>query len=197
MREIQEYFQNKTVAFVGGAPHLKGLGKEIDSFDIVWRSNLFPHGDAEDTGSRCDIITCVKDFASNAPKDSLVITYRPHPRSDFLINSFQRLSISNYCRQIHGEDINQPTTGMISWYFATILGRCEKFKFFGITGYQKGKHYTDEWMEKIGGKEFYENADYQNHPNHNFDAQARVFRKLYEKRYLDMDDESKKYFDLE
>lgn len=200
MREIREYFQNKSVAFVGGAPHLagSGMGKEIDSFDIVWRSNLFPHCNPKDTGSRCDILTCIKDFASTAPKDALVITYRPHLRSDYLINTFQRLSISNYCRDIFDEEINQPTTGMISWYFATILGRCSSFKFFGITGYQKVRtHYTEEWMQKVGGREFYDAADYENHPNHNFDAQARVFKKLYERGYLDIDELSKKYFDLD
>lgn len=60
--KYREYIQNKSVVFVGACPNLLGreLGKKIDSYDIIVRSNNFWRPfmkDIEnDYGSRCDVL---------------------------------------------------------------------------------------------------------------------------------------------
>ena len=59
--ELSKFLENKTIAYVGPSPHLKGLnmGKYIDSHDIVVRINQayhVPENEQADYGKRTDIL---------------------------------------------------------------------------------------------------------------------------------------------
>lgn len=57
--KLSQFLKNKKVAIVGPSPHLigKGIGKIIDSYDVVCRINeVHPTGFEEDYGNKTDVV---------------------------------------------------------------------------------------------------------------------------------------------
>lgn len=195
-------FAGQSVAFVAGAPTIIGrnLGDEIDSHDIVMRSNLWPYGTPIDHGSRCDVLTCVRHHADHAPSDVEVWTYRNHPKSNRVIQPLHRRTIADHYRYQYGVNLGWPTTGVLMMHIALTEG-ARSFKYYGITGYQNrdgdivnDQHYTDEWMDNVGGREYYQRTDYTTFSYHNFEEHNTLIRHLFKLNAIQIDQFSAEYF---
>lgn len=65
MNSLEKLVKNKRVAIAGPSPHLqgKGLGKKIDSYDVVCRLNEILYSNEDDYGSKTDI--CFWNLGNN------------------------------------------------------------------------------------------------------------------------------------
>lgn len=207
---MESIFKGKTVAFVGLAPNIlgKGLGPEIDSHDLVYRTNIFPVSNPEDYGSRCDIISLVSEYHDKI--DTLdvknILAFEPFTvdKLTYWITPQERLKLRGWCMLNYELDIIDGTAGMIAFWLCKKFG-AKSIKFYGITGYQDlsgnvvvhsddWKHYTDE---AYGSKEVFEKSKLVDMPNydcHNFWNQNTIFRELLKEGEIDMDEFSKEYF---
>jgi len=212
-------FKNKTVAFVGLAPHLKGagLGAEIDSFDIVYRTNFYPLPEAlhKDYGSRCDVIGMQSDYEPYVPTYvqngvQCIVNYLKQldtkGASQIKVTAQVKKNIANVMEQLTGQKIQAPTAGVIA-YFVSKMFKCKSFKYFGISGYQ-GKHkgivknhngannyikeYLDFWRENDKGYLLKTNMRADKY--HNFEAHNIFMKKLIESNLVEIDSLSKQFF---
>jgi len=202
---MYELFKDKTVAFVGLAPNIlgKGLGGEIDSHDLVYRTNILP-SNYLDYGRRCDIISLHEDRTNDVPLVENVITFSEHENSNFVVTPQERLKLRGWCMLNYGLDIFDGTAGFIAFWLCKKFG-AKSIKFYGITGYQDlsgnvvchsddWKHYTDE---AYGSNEVFEKSKLVDMPNydcHNFCNQNTIFRELLNSGDIYMDKFSKEYF---
>lgn len=216
---LKEFVRGKSVAFVGLSPCLKGkgLGREIDSHDIVYRTNMYPLSkDLQvDYGERCDIISFQRAFRKFAPQylsngvKYLITNLSDSERDIFHLPHFY---VPWSERKVYGREIakytkmelRHPTAGMMA-YFLT-LG-CKSFKYYGVTMYQdeSGKitnhtefdHYIDEYKEFWGGGRYDKNMKYQmdSDTSHNFAAHAKYIRHLIHTGKIDIDEYSGKFFE--
>lgn len=207
---MKSVFEGRTVAFVGLAPHLigKGLGAEIDSHDLVYRTNIFPVSYPEDYGAKCDVISLVSEFYHKI--DTLpvkhILTFDPFPphKATYWITPQERLKLRGWCMLNYELDIIDGTAGMIAFWLCKKFG-AKSIKFYGVTGYQDlsgnvvvhsedWKHYTDEAYEESTGFEAAKKADMPNYDCHNFWNQNTIFRELLKIGDIDMDQFSREYF---
>jgi len=214
MSELHEYIKGKNAAFVGMAPNImgKGLGDEINSFDLVFRTNIFPIPEEYkvDYGSKCDVISMLKSSAINPDVFSKggiqwVIHYRPAAKYSPLINYYRmtidernKIRIKIY-KEI-GFDPKHGTAGIN--IIATVLkSEPKRLKLFGITGYQdkngnvvdyfKGtQHYIPYFRSKIRPGI----VSMKHHPSHNFQVQNDWIRYLLKNGRVEMDPYSLEYF---
>ena len=191
--------KNKQVAFVGMAPNIKGkgLGSEIDSFDVVIRTNIFPipvelQGDY---GKKCDILAL---HVTNTHKDynvKTIITYKEREGS-ILITKDDRLLVSDAVKKVTGKDPIYGTQGINMMYFCLEAG-CSRFKFYGITGYQNKKcevvehHKAQHYVFRMKGSH---KISMRNHPQHNFQVLNDYLRYMLKQGKIEMDEYSKEYF---
>lgn len=203
-------FKGKSVAFVGMAPCIewKGLGYEIDSFDVVYRANYLPKNTL-DFGSKCDVMSVLKDhfnmLDTHSVQNIIVFDDLELPRNKYLVTEKQRKEIRQKFLDYYGLDIIDATAGLIAYCLAKKFG-CDRFKFFGITGYQdlKGdvknhselRHYVDENYDTLGAIETVWDVDMKNYDCHNFKNQNDVFRKLLKQGLIEMDEYSMEYFKI-
>lgn len=210
------FITGKSVAFVAQAPIIegKGLGAEIDSFDLVYRTNLYPMSNTADYGERCDIISVVKDnfpFIGRHNVQHIVhfdkISYKHRAgdqrRNHYFINERERKLIVEWCKIKFHVDIIDPTAGLVAWFLMHIY-KAERIKFFGMTGYQnkhrqvvnhgEEKHYVDEYIDELKVRERLHKAQMATYDCHDFKAHNAVWRGLIREGLVDMDDYSWEYF---
>jgi hypothetical protein len=210
-----EFLKNKTVCFVAQTPILEGRkrGQKIDTFDFVFRSNLYPIENTVDFGSRCDIIAATQDhfrFLKDHEVPHVVHYdylrgYKKYvkDRNSYLINTRERKALRTWCMTTFGVDIIDATNGLMAWWLSYIHG-ASQIRMFGFTGYQdhKGnivnhgvkKHYTDEFVERLGVREYNESVQMAQYDCHDFAAINYVWRKLLELKMVEFDYFSLKYF---
>ena len=210
-----KFVEGKRVAFVAQTPVIsgKGLGEEIDGFDFVFRSNVFPVTNTADFGSRCDIISCTKDNFRFLRGHSVpnIITYDAlkgyredvKGRKVYYISEIARKAIREWAAAKYGVDIIDATSGLIAFFLCHIYGAIQ-IKMFGFSGYQDAKmnvvnhgeveHYTSDYIDTIGTREHIHSVDMRNYDCHNFDAHNTVWRRLLIDRLVEMDNYSKQYF---
>jgi hypothetical protein len=209
--------KGKSVAFVGMSPCIcgRGYGKEIDSFDFVYRTNMYPLVESlhEDYGSRCDIISYQKYYLhlSGQFYNHGVLIQVPHITEDerknipytFLYVSRQmRELMANHIQVITGMKLLYPSAGVVAYF---LCKTAKRFKYFGVTGYQNGKktvvghtkckHYIDDYMKTWGERtEKIIKTPLANYHVHNFEAQNKFLSTLLMCESIEMDEQSKSYF---
>jgi hypothetical protein len=210
-----EFIRGKSVAFVCQSPILEGagMGDEIDSFDFVYRTNLFCGDRAIDYGSRCDILAVAQDYFRFLEQSNVenIVHYdrlgsyakNVKGRHTFFFNSRERLAIRRWCIDCFDADIIDATSGLIAWWLCYLHG-ASRVKMFGMTGYQNmdgevvnhtdHKHYNDSYVDALGVREKNSAVDMPTYDCHNFAAQNLVFRILIAKRLVEIDNQSKLYF---
>lgn len=217
IQDFVDLIKGKSVAFVGMSPCISGMGygAEIDSFSIVYRTNMYPipdhlHGDY---GQRCDIISLQKYYTEGAERyiQLGVQCVIPHITDDerknipypFLYVSRQmRELMTCHIQGITGMKLMYPSSGLVAYF---LCKAAKKFKYFGVTGYQnekktvvghnKYKHYIDDYMQTWGnrtGKIL--STTMTNYPVHNFEAQNKFISILLGCGSVEMDEQSKLYF---
>lgn len=216
MLEFKEYIKGKSVAFVGMAPSIvgKGLGKEIDSFDIVIRTNVFPIPEdyRKDYGTKCEVISMLRSgaitpeaFVNNGVK--WVIHYRPiHPikYTDKLkyfdmtmtLRMALRKEIKNDLK--NGFDPGHPSAG-VNIIGLLLKSSPARIKVFGITGYQNKqgevvdhteyRHYIHYFKYNPASR-----ISMRRHPSHHFQVQNDWIRLLLKTGKIQMDPFSREYF---
>lgn len=215
--KFTKYVTGKSVAFVAMTPAIKnrGLGYEIDGFDIVYRTNMFPiWKDLQgDYGHRCDVISYQKYYKHLARTFHThgVLVQIPHlsekERPDFqypflFVSRGEREQMAQAIQGQTGKEMLYPSSGIVA-YFLT-LG-CSQFKYFGITGYQdkkgniidhtQGEHYLQEYKIQWGERASQiEATQMTNNPIHNFEAQNEFTRYLINQGLVEIDPYSKQFF---
>lgn len=205
-------FKGKRVAFVGMAPILegKGLGKEIDRFDAVYRTNFLPQN-KQDFGSKCSVISVLKDHFNlmythkNVKNVVLFDDIDLHKREKYLVTEQERRDIRAKYIAEYGLDIRDATAGLVAYYLATKY-KAKSFKFYGVTGYQNlegeivnhsgNNHYTQEIFDVLGGREFSLSVDMKNYDCHDFQAHNDLFRIFLKNQMIEMDQYSLEYFKI-
>jgi hypothetical protein len=156
---IKNIVKDKRVAFVGRSPVIVGkkLGKEIDGFDVVVRTNYFPIPEEyrADYGERCDVLMLHTWFTQCKYDVKNILHYRKIKEKMTGINychitADDRMRVSEEVRKVVGADPNKGTQGTNMMYFC-IKGMCKEFKFFGVTGYQnnEGEPVDDYKMNNV------------------------------------------------
>lgn len=215
---LKDFVRGKSVAFVGLSPCIKGkgLGGEIDSHDIVYRTNMYPLPEDlwADYGKKCDIIAIQRryrkfsgQYLSNGVKYLIPKLFDSERDIFHLPHFFVPMSE----RKVYGKEISKytkmelfhPTAGMMA-YFLT-LG-CKSFKYYGVTMYQNesGKitnhtefdHYIDEYKEFWGeGYDKFKTYQMDSDTSHNYEAHAKYIRHLIHTGKIDIDEYSGKFFE--
>jgi len=213
---LEKIIKGKTVAFVGMSPNIKdkNLGEEIDSFDIVYRTNFYPlpthlH---KDYGSKCNILALQLRYHPRIIEDKdidLFITYNyckyAHASQKKIIN------ISNQKKYLLGKFMNKyvdgdarfPTAGMLAYFIAESFG-CTRFKYFGITGYQNEnkeivnhgeyEHVIEEYKNSFIRRASILNTELIKAKYHNFQKENDFRRLIIKENICEIDEYSKKYF---
>jgi len=220
MKTLQEYIKDKSVCFVGMAPILmgKGTGEEINSFDVVCRTNVFPipADYQKDYGTKGDVISMLyikrtnpKIFAENGVKWVIWHTVwktnkRTPPLSDeikyYQLNERKINEIRAGISREIGFDPRHPSAGA-SIIYTVLQSQPKRLKLFGITGYQdkngnvvdyfKGtQHYIPYFKSKIRPGI----VSMEHHPSHNFQVQNDWIRYLLKNGRVEMDPYSLEYF---
>lgn len=217
IHDFARYVKDKTVAFVGMSPIIKGegFGAEIDSFDIVYRTNMYPLAESlhEDYGSRCDIISYQKYYLHLAGQfyNHGVLIQVPHlsekERSTFgypffYVSRSDREAMAEKIKAAVGQNLLYPSSGLVAWF---ICAGCRRFKYFGVTGYQdlskkvanhsQVNHYIEEYKEIWGERKAnILSTKMENYHVHNFEAQNMYLSMLLKSGDIEMDLISKQYF---
>lgn len=215
---IRHYLKNKSVAFVAFGSNIrdKGLGEEIDSHDIVYRTNFYPLPETlhKDYGKRCDVIAIQGAYRKFIPEyidaGIKLLIYNQIYIEElegcmYLYTSpLVKNLLKNYVYEIVGNDPGYPTAGLMA-YFLSLIFECKSFKYYGITGYQnKDKeiinhdgenNYVKEYMDFWGDrKESIYKTDMKKGTTHRFDIQNKFISLMLSKGLIDMDEYSKPYF---
>ncbi len=213
---IADLVKNKTVAFVGLAPSIKGkgLGKEIDSHDIVFRTNMYnvPKHLHADYGKKTTVISMLKQYLHLIPeyiKQGLKYIVTFEELKDYDAKANYRVADEDYRRAVAtqmNEKIDTkliwPTSGLLAYF---LCKGCESFKYYGITGYQNEngqiqnhngnnnyiKEYTDFWGER---KEELMSRNMVEDKYHNFKAHNEYMRYLIKNNLIEIDKYSHEYF---
>jgi hypothetical protein len=210
--ELKNYIENKSVAFVGMAPTIvgKSLGAEIDSFDVVFRTNIIPIPEQyrEDYGSKCDVISMLRTSSIHPRFSSYGIKWVMHyPPIDkgkapkdlnyYHMDVRQRNIIGREILKVTGKYPGHGTSGV---NIITLVNQWKpkSLKVFGITGYQdkngnvvdhhETKHYIDMFPVKPGI------TSMKRHPSHKLPAQNDYIRHLLRTNQISMDQYSMEYF---
>ncbi len=212
---LQEFIKGKTVCFVGMSPCIvgKGLGKEIDSFDVVLRTNIIPIPDdyQVDYGTKCDVLSLLKTSAIHPRFSSYgikwVIHYPPLDKgkapkdlSYFHMDIKQRNIVKSTIIKAVAQFPGHGTAGV---NIITLVAGWEpkSLKAFGITGYQdkngnvvdhggETKHYIDYFPLNPNKKYL----PLSRHPSHKLVAQNAYIRHLIKTGRLTLDPYSMEYF---
>ncbi len=209
---IEEYLKilvsGKRVAFVGLAPNIKGkgLGVEIDSFDVVIRTNIYPIPEEQrgDYGQRCDILVLHIRYTNYKYAVKNIMHYRKvadkSPNINYcLITKNDRRKVSKAVMAFTGKDPKWGTQGTNLMHFCIEAG-CKEFKFFGITGYQNLKgELTDKGNYTAIAKprksqSIKRSAGVTKSPSHNHKVLNDYTRHMLKIKAIDMDEYSKEYF---
>ena len=196
--------KNKQVAFVGMAPNIKGkgLGSEIDSFDVVIRTNIYPIPVEwqKDYGTKCDILALHLKNTDNDYDVKNIITYREVKQKKennyILMTQNDRMTVSNAIQNVIGVHPIYATNGINMMYFS-LEGGCSSFKFYGITGYQNKEgevvehHEAQHYVFRMKGGH---KKSMRKHPNHNFQVLNDYLRYMLKQGKIEMDQYSLKYF---
>lgn len=199
-----EIFKDKTVAFVGLAPVIegKGLGEQIDSYDVVYRTNFLPKN-TTDYGSKCDVISVLKDcfnlLDTHQVTNIVLFDDIEIDRNKYLVTHEERAFIREKYIDQYGLDIIDATAGLIAYYLADKY-EAKSFKFFGITGYQnlQGKvvnhsvvnHYSEEAYNMFGRSR----VNMAKYDCHNFANHNKILKSLLKSKKIEMDQYSLEYF---
>lgn len=206
-----DVFKGKNIAFVGQAPNIvgKGLGQEINSFDVVYRTNFFPVPNTDDYGSRCDVISVLKEYhhtvSEHAVQNLVLFDDLETYRRKYLITDQERSDIRQWAIHNYSMDIKDATAGMVAYWLAKKF-EAKSIKFFGITGYQNiegevvnhdiEKHYNEWYTDKAGNFEQALQVDMATYECHNFASQNLLFAVLLRDGLIQMDQFSTQYFQL-
>lgn len=211
---LNKHFVNKSVAFVAQGPSIKGckLGAEIDSFDVVVRTNFFPLENilTMDYGTRADVMSVLlAKYIKESWRElgvKLIIHYRPidplskYPDIDYIrMDLNMRGEVTKEVTRLVGERIGQGTAG-INFIYHCLKCKPKRLKIFGITGYQnkhgevvdhtEAAHYVLK-RSKIPRDKL---KSMRNHPAHKFHAQNNYIRYLLKENKIELDQHSLKYF---
>ena len=207
---MESLLRNKEVCFVGMSPNIegKGLGEEIDSFEVIVRTNTFPIPKdlVVDYGEREDIMSVLKYEYINQEWDSLkgIIHYRSIEQYNtfpnvvyYRMNVERRGVIEKGIKEVTGVHPKQGSAGINIIYTCLSMG-VKRLKLFGITGYQnKSGEVVDhtEYLHYVRRKKKAEDcASMRNHPAHNFKVQNDYLRILLSKGIIEMDQYSAEHF---
>ena len=148
---VKEYMNKlvngKRVAFVGLAPCISGmgLGKEIDKFDIVIRTNEhpLPNEYIADYGRKCDILVLHIKYTNEKYDVKNIMHYRTvkekSPHINYcLITWDERMQVVNEVKRTINKNPIKGTQGTNMMHFCLEAG-AKEFKMYGITGYQNKK----------------------------------------------------------
>jgi len=109
------------VAFVANTPLLEGLGlgEEIDSYDIVYRTNMWPVLNKKDYGSKTNVISVLREFHDRARSydvETLVFCDYDKKEDDghVYLSREERKRCKNYLLNRYGFDVKWPTAGMMA-----------------------------------------------------------------------------------
>lgn len=214
---FEKLVKGKTIAFVGLAPNIQGksLGKEIDSADIVYRTNMFPIPEkyTQDYGTRCDILGIqrayeqfVDEYIYNGVK--LIVYYEEAmkmPENSYCSNYYERMNMASEINSIILEyRMKAPTAGLVAWFLCHKYG-CKSFKFYGITGYQNlkgevqnhdgGNNYLKEYLDYWGNrKDRLIKTDMVHNEYHNFQAHNEFIKYGIKNKFFTLDKYSNEYF---
>jgi len=213
---IEPIIKNKEVAFVGMAPNIygKGLGEEIDSFDVVVRTNIYPVPQHLyiDYGIKCDIFSILKrpHFYKNIDKfvkagGSAIFYYHsavPIPKGIpcELIGKEERLRFREHIKkEMNGQDPKFATAGVTA-YLICAKYKPKRFKYFGITGYQ---NLDGSLIDTSKTEPYIFYAEYEGnnkkrpkekHKYHNHLVLNNYLRKLLREGKIEMDSYTEVYF---
>lgn len=207
--------RDKSVAFVGLAPNIsgKGLGAEIDSFDVVIRTYFPVKTLFRDYGKRTDIVALnnpslesIKTFDKTGL--SGLITYK-RINNDmksgleyYLIPDSDRIIINAHIKKTINKDPMMATNGLNILYYC-LEHNCSRFKMFGITGYQnkdgvienfKNSKRSNHYVINIDGTDYLKDDKSVNGVYHNYDAGNDFLRLLLKQNKIEMDTYSLEYF---
>jgi hypothetical protein len=109
---LTEYIKNKTVIFVGSCPNMlgRGLGKFIDSYDIVARANgsinlIEDENFQKDFGSRCNLLYINNQFHRHN---------KPLPVADYVAKGVKMIALKHCPTRYRIDYCNQISTRVIS-----------------------------------------------------------------------------------
>lgn len=217
--DFRKLVEGKNIAFVGLAPNIKGknLGKEIDSADVVYRTNMFPLPAKykRDYGSRCDIIGIQKAYQNYIYRIigagvKAIVRYENgvHIPNDIISYCSDYNERKDMASQINSVIINNtmkaPTAGLVALFLCKKFG-CKSFKFYGITGYQNTKgevenhkgenNYIQEYLDYWGKrKDKLLSTDMVHNTYHNFQAHNEYIRYALKENIIELDPYSYEYF---
>ena len=205
---IDLVIKNESVAFVGNAKTLigTGLGAEIDSFDFVIRTNIYPIPEErqKDYGSKCDILSVlhreqyfknITNFIADGGRMFFIYDKNtPIPKNICYIQHFDedtRQARRHLILKVLKEDPNYLTAGHEAMFFCLESG-VKRFKFFGIDGYQSSKGVLAESYSNY----LYNNLIPKPADNkfHNFAVLNKYVTFLLQNGIIEIDEYSKKYF---
>lgn len=210
-QDLENYIKGKSVAFVGMAPTIlnKGLGEEIDSHDIVFRTNMFPIPDnlQQDYGKKCNIISFQKNYMNrinNIDVDINIVNWpRDFKKPVYLFGPVKKRIITEYIKTLTKIDINYPTAGLTA-YMLSIAAGAKSFKYYGVTGYQdlnnnivnhdNCNHCVEEYQNSWLDKEKILETNMLTGTSHNFKEENKFRKMLIEQGLCDIDEYSKPYF---
>ena len=214
---MEQLIKNKRIAFVamGASIKGKGLGKEIDSFDTVYRTNFYPIPEHlhKDYGSRCDILSVLKGHYrqgtyANTGLNTLIRFSRMNCPKDeginyFLIGKKFRANSKRKIFEATGKNPRNPTKGLLAYFLCQKYG-AKEIKFFGVTGYQNKDnkvcdytdtfHYTEEYVKSLKTQKDLSVIDMANYKPHNFAVQNEFIVQEIKAGRLSIDPFSKEYF---
>lgn len=207
MDSLKDVFNNKSVAFVSQAAVLenKNFGLEIDSYDLVYRTNVHLDINTKDYGSRCDVISVSAAFTHLIPNTN-VKTIISFAESDFpaiVCSKSYRDAITDYWKKHLGVNIKNPTAGLIAYHITQDFG-AKSINMYGITGYQnknkevvnhsEEKHYNDDYVNKLNRRKRNLKANMRNYLHHDFAAINKIWSHLLDKQLVVFDKYSMEYF---
>ncbi len=213
---MKNVIQNKEIAFVGLAPNISGkkLGKEIDSFDVVIRTNIYPVPEhlREDYGTKCDVLSILKrkhfyknitPFIKDGGKaiiyfDSKVPVPKGFPCE--FVPKRKRVKLSRYIKkEMDGADPKFATSG-VNAYLICMQYNPKRFKYFGVTGYQNldgsliDTTKTEPYIYYAKDEGNNKRRQKEHHKHHNHRVLNNYMRKLLRENKIEMDQYSKEYF---
>ncbi len=213
VKSISHIVSGKEVAFVGMAPNIegKGFGDEIDSFDVIIRTNFFPVEDIlqKDYGTVVNIMSVlslkfIKEEWLNLGLQCIVHysqipdTYSYLPVDYYHMNRQRRSVIEKGVRKVTGVHPKQGTAG-INIAHTCLNSGVKRLKMFGVTGYQNKQGQVVDHTEALHyvrrrRKDPSTLRSMRNHPAHNLKVQNDYLRILLSQGKIQMDEYSIEYF---
>lgn len=210
---MNNYVKGKSVAFVamGTTIEGKGLGKVIDSFDVVIRTNIFPIPEQyqNDYGTRCNIISMLKTsaikpemFSERGIKFVIHYSFMEESRKSPLLGYYhmtikRRNDIKKDIIRLIAQNPGHGTSG-INIINTVLKCGAKSLTCFGMSGFQdkQGNLLEHNEAKHYIGLIDVKKARYpiRRHPAHKFAVQNNYVRYLLKNKLITMDQHSLEYF---